>query len=113
METLQIQVSTELFQRLQPYQTDWAKLLELGLRYFTQETPLPFDLEQYKLTEEYQEQKRLHEIMRQNGVIVPDLDTRLKYVMHPDNQNRQPIKAGGKPASQIIIEQRRGILEDE
>ena len=116
METIQIQVPSDLLQRLRPYQNDLASLLELGLRYLEKQTKSQpaFDLEQYKQTEQYQRQKRLQTILReQAGVIGPDVDTRLQYTMQPDNQNWQPIEAAGKPASQIIIQQRQGILEDE
>lgn len=115
METLQIQVPTDLFQRLRPYQDDLVRLLELGLHYLEQKpTKLqPFDLAEFKKSEEYQQQKQLHQLLQENGITTPNVDSRLEYIMHQNNQNWQPIPISGKPVSQIIIEQRQGILTDE
>jgi hypothetical protein len=101
METIEIEVPTELVQRLGPYQDNLAHLLELGLRY----------LEERAVTEAEQ-QKRLMAVLRQAGAVGPDISTITDYLAQPDNQNWQPIEAEGKPASEIIIEQRRDLTGD-
>lgn len=112
LETLQIQVPMDLFQRLQPYQNDLVKVLELGLHYLEEKTA-PFDLAKFKNSEVYHRQKRLCQLLEENGIIAPDIDRRLEYILHRSNQDWQPISLSGKPVSQIIIEQRQGILTDE
>jgi len=106
METIEIQVPSELGQRLRPYQHDLARLLELGLRYLEENKPTQPEIEPDD------EQKQLMNALRQAGTIGPDISTTARYLAQPDNQNWRPIPAGGKPASQIIIEQRRGLNSD-
>ncbi len=106
METIQIQISAELVQRLRPYQDDLAHLLEWGLRYLEEKDTTKPELETYV------KQKQLMAALRQAGAVGPDIATTANYLAQPDNQNWQPIQAGGKPASEIIIEQRRGLTDD-
>ncbi|MEM7535193.1 MAG: hypothetical protein AAF639_23655 [Chloroflexota bacterium] len=72
-----------------------------------------FSLEAYKLTEAYQKQQKLWQLFDEMGASGPDLDTWLLNKAKRRKENRYPIKVGGKPASEIVIEQRRGILSDE
>ncbi len=102
MKTIEIQVSTELVQRLRPYQDDLARLLELGLRYLEEKTITEPERKSYAQPEQ------IINVLRQAGTIGPDLPTITGYLAQPDNQKWQPIQASGKPASEIIIEQRRG-----
>jgi hypothetical protein len=51
-------------------------------------------------------------VLRQAGAVGPDISTITDYLAQPDNQNWQPIEAEGKPASEIIIEQRRDLTGD-
>jgi hypothetical protein len=101
METIEIEVSAELVQRLRPYQDNLVQLLELGLRYLEEKDMAELEADQ---------QKRLMAALRQAGAVGPDLSTIADYLAQPENRNRQPIKASGRPASEIIIEQRGGLI---
>jgi hypothetical protein len=102
MEKIQIEVSIDLWQRLQPYQNDLAHILEWGLQY----------VEQRAGVEPESPPREVLSVLRQAGAIGPDYETMVSYVTAPATQNRSPLQAGGKPASEIIIEQRRGFLDD-
>jgi|SRR5688572_33428093 len=101
METIEIEVPTELIQRLRPYQDNLVHLLELGLRYLEEKDAVEAELEA-------EQQKRLMAALCKAGAVGPDLSTIADYLAQRDNQTWKPIQASGKPASEIIIEQRRG-----
>jgi hypothetical protein len=103
METIEIELPTELVQRLRPYQDNLAHLLELGLRYLEEKDAVETESEADR-------QRRLMAALRKAGAIGPDPSTIADYLAQPKNRNRQPIKASGRPASEIIIEQRRGLI---
>jgi len=143
MKTLEIQVSTDLYQRLQPYKDRLAHILDLSLKMLAlsadgQEKPVEnvvkeateipskksanvinkaveapsaepaFDLAEYKKTESYRQQKELIEWLHREEIATgPDIDTMLAYIHHPDQRNRKPVHVGGKPVSEMIIEERR------
>jgi hypothetical protein len=77
-------------------------LLELGLQSLEEETIAQSELEA-------DQQRRLEAALRQAGAIGPNLSTSAQYLAELDNKNWRPIQATGKPASEIIIEQRRGL----
>jgi hypothetical protein len=103
METIQIQISTELAQRLRPYQDDLPRILEWGLRYLAEKDLSKLDLE------ELVNQERTIAVLRQAGIAGPDLNTMTNYLAEPDNQNWQSIPASGQPASEIIIAERNRL----
>jgi len=103
METIQVQVSTELAQKLRPYQDDLARILEWGLRYLAEKGATKPELETWV------KQRQIIAALHQAGTIGPDLTTIANYLAEPDSQDWQPIQAGGQPASEIIIEERNRI----
>ena len=100
METIQVKVSSELAQQLRPYYRQLPQILEWGLRY----------LEQQQTDPETQQQTLA--VLRQVGAIGPDLETMAHYLAE-QAAGWQPIKVGGKPASQMILESRAKRYEPD
>ena len=95
MTTISLEMPTDLAQRLAPLKPHLAEILELGLRYW-EDNSSPLTPRQ-----------QVEQLWATNQLIVP-LDTTLLSLgatTTPASRST-PIKAGGKPASQIIIEQR-------
>jgi hypothetical protein len=104
METVQIQVSSELARRLRPYQRDLPRILEWGLRHVERETEAETRAE--STSEAMALQKRVVAALRRAGAVGPDPAEVEQYLAQPENQRWTPIQAGGKPASEMIIEER-------
>jgi hypothetical protein len=104
METIQIEVSSELARRLRPYQTELPRILEWGLHYVEGETEAETGAE--SALEAMALQKRVVAALRRAGAIGPDPEEMAQYLAQRENQRWSPIQAGGKPASQMIIEER-------
>jgi len=51
-------------------------------------------------------QKRVVAVLRRAGAIGPDPEEVARYLAQRENQRWMPIQAGGKPASQMIVEER-------
>jgi hypothetical protein len=104
METIQIQVSSELARRLRPYQSELPRILEWGLRHVEKETeaksPPPTRAD-------------LLAALRSTGILV-ELDPVIaaRYRSGSDRQRRTPIQVKGKPLSEIIIEERGRQWDD-
>jgi hypothetical protein len=99
METIQIQVSSELARRLHPYQSELPRILEWGLRHVERETEAesPFPPTRADVLA----------ALRSTGILV-ELDPAIaaRYRLGSDQQRRIPIRVKGKPLSEIIIEER-------
>jgi hypothetical protein len=104
METIQIQVSSELAHRLRPYQNELPRILEWGLRYVEEVQTTEQD-RQLK-AEDLAELKEIVAVLRQAGVTGPEPEVTAEYLATPENRSWKPIVAGGKPASELIIEER-------
>ena len=104
METIQIQVSSELAQRLRPYQRELPRILEWGLRRVERETEAETGAE--SALEATALQKRVVAALRRAGAIGPDPEEMAQYLAQRENRRWTPIQAGGKPASEMIIEER-------
>jgi hypothetical protein len=102
METIKVRVSSELAQRLRPYQSELPRILEWGLRHIERE------VEEKARTDLAPEtmamQMRVLAALRQAGAVGPDPEEVAQYLAEPENQRWTPIQAGGKPASEIIID---------
>ena len=95
MVTIPIRVSEELAERLAPVQEHLDQIIELGLQHW-------HGLPETDLTP----RQRVEQLLRDTGLIVP-LDPAIACPYTSVSHQRQPaLHAGGKPASQIIIEQR-------
>jgi len=96
MVTISLEVSERLAQRLAPLQDHLSEVIELGLRHWREQRG-----EQSPLTP----RQRVERLWAATGLIVP-LDPAIAR-RYPSSRKRQPaVRAGGKPASQIIVEQR-------
>ena len=97
MVTISLKVSDQLAQRLTSPQDHLPEIIELGLRHWQKQ-----EAGQSTLTP----RQRVEGLWAATGLIVP-LDPTIPS-RYPLSHTRQPpVHTGGKPASQIIIEQRR------
>lgn len=99
METIQIQVPSELARRLRPYQGELPRILEWGLRHLERETEakslaLPTRAD-------------VLAALRSTGILV-ELDPSIvaRYRAGSDQQRSAPVWVKGKPLSEMIIEER-------
>lgn len=96
MVTIPLKVSDQLAQRLLPVYDRLSEIIELGLQRWQEQ-----EVERVPLTP----RRRVERLWAATGLIVP-LGPAIAR-RYPSSQVRQPpVQAGGKPASQIIIEQR-------
>jgi hypothetical protein len=96
MVTLSLKVSNQLAKQLIPLQNRLPEIIELGLQHWQEQED-----EQAPLTP----RQRVEKLWMTTGLIVP-LDPAIVN-RYPSPRTRQTaVQAGGKPASQIIIEQR-------
>ena len=104
MEIIKVQVPSELAQRLRPYQNELPRILESGLRHVERE------MEEKMRTELALEaaalQTRVFAALRRAGAVGPDPEEMAQYLAGRENQCWTPIQAGGKPASEMIVEER-------
>jgi hypothetical protein len=98
-ETIQIQVPSELAQRLHPYRGELLRILEWGLRHVERETEAEYPR---PLT-----RADVLAALRSTGILV-ELDPAIaaRYQASPDQQGRTPVRVEGKPISEMIIEER-------
>lgn len=104
METIQVRIPTELAQRLQPYQNDLSRILEWGLRYAEGEIETATGA--MPAPEAMALQERVIAVLRQTGIAGPDPKQMRQYLSGRENQRWRPIQVGGKPASEMIVEER-------
>ena len=104
MEIIQIQVPSELARRLRPYQSELPRILEWGLRHVERETETKTRAESALEAKALQEQ--VVAALRRAGTIGPDPEEMAQYLAQRENRRWMPIQADGKPASQMIIEER-------
>ena len=94
MVTIALELPDELAQRLTPLQDRLPEIIELGLRHWPETPSVAPTLRQ-----------RVEQIWATTGLIVP-LDPAMVRRYPAPQMPRTPVQAGGKPASEIIIEQR-------
>jgi len=100
MVTITLEVPDRLANRLAPFQDRLPEIIEVGLRQVEAGTrrELETDRSQLKL--------QVLAALQSTGIVtVPETSVRPQARVR-----RTPIKAGGKPASEIIIEDRRRKL---
>jgi len=98
MDTISLQISGDLAGRLLPLKDRLPEIIELGLRYWPEQT-LPTPREQAE------------KLWEATGLLVAR-EPGATYSTAPAHRWRKPIQAGGQPASEIIIEQRGGALNE-
>lgn len=99
METIQIQVSSELARRLRPYQRELPRILEWGLRHVEREIEVESPSAPTRAD--------VLAALRSTGILV-ELDPTIaaRYRAGLDQQGRIPVRVEGKPLSEMIIEER-------
>jgi len=96
MVTIPVKVSKELAERLAPLQDHLPQIIELGLRYWK-------DAEQARITPRQQVEHILAEV----GLLVTlDPEMVRRYTSRAARRRVSPLRIGGKPTSEIIIEER-------
>lgn len=111
METIQILVPSDLAQRLQPYQGNLSRILEWGLRHV--EGKIETEANAITTPEAMALQKRVIAALRRTGIAGPDPKEMRQYLSGRENQRWKPIQAGGKPASEMIVEERDSRLSEQ
>jgi len=106
METIQIQVTTELAQQLRFYQNELPRLLELGLSLLKTENIKPIQTETAHLMS-FSKQEQTIKVLRRAGANGPQAKAIAQYLAKPAVKNWQPIHASGQLASDMIIEERK------
>jgi len=106
METIQIQVPSELARRLQPYQNDLSRILECGLHCVEEE----MEASTIPAPDAMALQERAVAALRRAGAAGPDPEEARQYLSGRENQRWVPIQADGKPASEMIIAERNSPL---
>jgi hypothetical protein len=103
METIQVNVPSELAQRLRPYQDEMPRVLEYGLRCIEEKAEASPGK---KSGPEAIAIRQIIAVLHQAGAVGPDPEVTAQYLAKRANRSWQPIVAGGKPASEMIIEER-------
>lgn len=98
MITIPVQLSNELAQRVLPLQDRLPEIIELGLRKLTAAGQAePSDL---------QAKQQVLNALLSTGIVTPPRPA----AGRKPRPRRTPIQAGGPPASELIIAERRGEL---
>lgn len=100
MATIQIEVSAELAERLQRYQDDLPRILEQGLR----------EVEREPETQQSAPSTRqeILDALRSAGLVVEsDPAVVARYLAERRQRDSEPITVGGKPISELIVEERK------
>lgn len=93
MTIIQLEIPDKLAEKLKPYQDRLAELLELGLQTWQ---------EREQETTPQSDKERLWQVLAASGrVSLPK-----PYTGEEPYISRTPVPASGKPASEIVIEQR-------
>ncbi len=104
MEIIQIRVPSELARRLRSHQSELPRILERGLYYVEKETGAKTS--KASAPEGVTLQMHVIATLRRAGVVGSDPEDVAQYLAEREGQHWMPIKAGGKPASEMIIEER-------
>ena len=94
MVTISVEIPDELAERLTPVQSRLAEIIELGLLQL-------HNAESKPLTS----RKVIEKIWADAG-LTKSLDPSIKWEISGSKKRQAPLNTAGKPASQIIIEQR-------
>ena len=112
-EIIQIQVPTELAQRLRRHHDDLAQILEWGLRH-VEEKAGSDSLTPATEPQETSQREDLLAALRSTGILI-DLDPALgtKCMTDADQRRHTPIRVAGTPLSEMIIAERRERWSDD
>jgi hypothetical protein len=107
METIQLEVSPELAQRLRRYPDKLAQILEWGLNTIEAE-------ERPGAKNVSPERQKILDALRATGLVL-ELDRTLvaRYQAGPDKSRRTPVYVKGKPLSEVIVAERGSAWGDE
>jgi len=97
MVTISLELPDDLVRRLTPLRDRRPEIIELGWRHWQNTEPA-----------QRTPRQRVEQIWATTGLIV-SLDPTIIHRYPIPQERRIPIRAGGKPASQIIIEQRGSL----
>ena len=107
METIQVEVSPELAERLRTHANQLTQILEWGLHYIEAE-------EKTENKSASLERQKTLDALRASGLLL-DLDHTLaaRYRSGVNTSRRTPVYVKGKPLSEMIIAERGPAWDDE
>ena len=107
METIQVEVSPELAERLRTYSSQLTQILEWGLHYVEAE-------EAPEVKSASLERQKTLDALRASGLML-ELDPTLaaRYQAGAETSRRTPIYVKGKPLSEIIVAERGPTWDEE
>ena len=102
METITVELPPQLAEDVRQHQADLTRILEIGLAQIKAERATPPDATETQHTRAMAERARIMQVLAADPHIsVPTLDPEMIR-----RHNHPPIEVGGKPLSEIIIEDR-------
>ncbi len=104
MEIIQIRVPSSLAREVLPYQSELPRVLEMGLRQLKKRKTAQVDEAGDK---DRNALEQTISALQQAGAIGPTPEAVSQYVATSENRSWNPISAPGKPASQIILDERQ------
>jgi hypothetical protein len=107
METIQVEVSPELAERLRTHSSQLTQILEWGLHYVEAE-------EAHEVKGASLERQKTLDALRASGLLL-NLDRTLaaRYQAGGETSRRTPIYVKGKPLSEIIVAERGPAWDEE
>ncbi len=107
METILVEVSPELAERLRTHSSQLTQILEWGLHYIEAEETL--EIKSVSL-----ERQKTLDALRASGLLL-DLDRTLaeRYQAGAETLRRTPVFVKGKPLSEIIVAERGPAWDEE
>jgi hypothetical protein len=107
METILVEVSPELAERLRTHSSQLTQILEWGLHYIEAEETL--EIKSASL-----ERQKTPDALRASGLLL-DLDRTLaaRYQAGAETLRRTPVYVKGKPLSEIIVAERGPAWDEE
>jgi hypothetical protein len=112
METIQVQVPSELARRLRLHYDDLLKILEWGLRCIEGEAEGD-SISSPGEPDSTPDREQVLAALRSTGMLV-DLDPAIavKYLASADQQHHTPVQVNGTPLSEMIVAERRQRWND-
>ncbi len=103
MTTITLELPEHLAEKLRRHQDKLPRILELGLAHLVKEESLTPDARAHL-------RQKILAAWQSTGLVM-ELNPQIwnRYWQKPPRQRHTPISAEGKPASEIIIEQRRSL----
>ena len=107
METIQVEVSAELAERLRTHSNQLAQILELGLRCVEADEPPKVK------SSSFERQKTLDALYASGLLLNLDRTLAARYQAGTDTSRHTPVYVNGKPLSEMIVAERGPTWDEE